>query len=320
MRFVFNIVVLLALLAALPAFAAPDKDKKDQKDQGVPPGTIGSGTVTLEQLTKELQFLTAQKEGIVVNFILPKNWELIEEGIDAKTGKVREDLNVYSLLSRRPVTDPKDPTPFIFELDIYKHGLTEAVKADPKTGQLPTTAEQFKNSLDLQMSSNIKGGLKVKSKPADIVPRVYGPGKTRPQTIFVPISYETPTGAMLYTFTSVAADSYHFQGCPYAAKFKVPISIKDAEALGYNACMLCEPRDKNGPVSVDKNTMVSVTHSGKAEAKVWQMKFLVNKDQVDNYGALIALMLDNAFGLTEAEYQGLLANSPTSTPKPDAPK
>jgi len=320
MRIVFNIVVALALLAALPALAAPDKDKKDQKDTGAPPGSVGAGAMTLEQITKELQYLTAQKEGIVVNFILPKGWEVVEEGIDAKTGKVREDLNVYSLLSRRPVLDPKDPTPFIFELDIYKHGLTEAVKADPKTGQIPTTAEQFKSFLDLQMSINIKGGLKVKSKPADITPRFYGPGKTRPQTIFVPISYETPTGAMLYTFTSVASDSYHFQGCPYTAKFKVPISVKDAEALGFGACMICEPRDKNGPVSLDKNTMVSVTHSGKAEAKIWQMKFLVNKDQVNNYGALIALMLDNAFGLTDGEYQGLLANTAVGMAKPDAPK
>lgn len=259
MRIVFNIVVALALLAALPALAAPDKDKKDQKDTGAPPGSVGAGAMTLEQITKELQYLTAQKEGIVVNFILPKGWEVVEEGIDAKTGKVREDLNVYSLLSRRPVADPKDPTDFIFELDIYKHGLKEGAKADPKTGVVPSEADQFKEFLDVQMSVNIKGRLKVTSKPADIVPRAYGPDN-RPKTIFVPVFYETPTGADLYTFTSVAGD------------------------------------------------------------KVWQMKFLVSKGQTENYGALIALMLDNTFGMTDAEFQELLKNSATSTPKGEAPK
>ncbi len=34
---------------------------------------------------------------------------------------------------------------------------------------------------------------------------------------------------------------------------------------------------------------------------MWTLKFLVAEDQIDNYGALIALILDNSFGLTEAE-------------------
>jgi hypothetical protein len=255
MRFVYYMIVVLVLLAAVPAFAAPTKPPKSTSD----PDTNPSGVITLEQLTKELQYLTAQKEGIVVNFILPKNWEVVEEGIDAKTGKVREDLNVYSLLSRRPVADPKDPTDFIFELDIYKHGLTEGGQTNPKTGKPSTPADQFKEFLDVQMGINIKGGLKVTSKPGEIVPHEYGP-KNRPKTIFVPVFYETPSGAMFYTFTSVAGD------------------------------------------------------------KIWQMKFLVSKDQTENYGALIALILDNSFGMTEAEFQELLKNTANNQPKPDAPK
>lgn len=247
MRLFLTVISLAALLGVLPAAAAPDKD--------VPKDAIGSGAITLQQMSEGLQFLTAQKEGVVVNFVLPDTWELVEEGIDAKTGKVKEDLNVYSLLSRRPVADPRDATDFIFELDIYKHGLMEGAKADPKTGQPPEAKDQFKSFLDLQMSINIKAGLKVLSKPNEIVPKLYGP-PSRPRTVFVPIYYETPQGALLYTFTSVAGQ------------------------------------------------------------KVWQLKFLVSKDQVENYGALIALMLDNAFGLTEQEYKDLLKNSPGDGAKP----
>lgn len=259
MRLILNMTLLLALLAGLTAVAGAAADTGKQKGD-LPPGTVGSGAMNLEQLTKQLQFLSAQKEGIVVNFILPKGWELVEEGVDAKTGKVREDLNVYSLLSRRPVADPKDPTDFLFELDIFKHGLLEGAKADAKTGKMPTDADRFKDFLDTQMSINIKGGLKVTSKPADITPRAYGPDKGRPKTIFVPVFYQTPTGADLYTFTSVSGD------------------------------------------------------------KVWQVKFLVSKGQTENYGALIALMLDNTFGMTDAEYKELLKNSASSTPKGEQPK
>ncbi len=36
--------------------------------------------------------------------------------------------------------------------------------------------------------------------------------------------------------------------------------------------------------------------------KVWMLKFYVEEGQTENYGALIALILNNTFGLTEAEF------------------
>lgn len=36
--------------------------------------------------------------------------------------------------------------------------------------------------------------------------------------------------------------------------------------------------------------------------KVWMLKFLVKEEQVDNYGALIAFILNNSFAMTEAEF------------------
>jgi hypothetical protein len=294
----FTAVLLLSSAAFAQASAQGGAD-----DQGP------SGVITLEQL-KDMQSLIAQKEGVVVNFVLPQSWEVVEEGIDPKTKKVREDLNVYSLLSRRPVADPQEPTDFIFELDIYKHGLLEGLPADVKPEEA-TAAAQFKRFLDLQMSINLKGGLKVVSKPADIVPKLYGPD-TRPKTVFVPIFYKTPGGAMLYTFTSVITDTYHFSTCPYFAKSMVTMPLKDAAALGYGPCMLCQPREKDGTqIKVDPAATVYLTHSGPPVSKVWQLKFLVSEDQVDNYSALISMLLYNAFGVTEGEFKGLEANSKT---------
>jgi hypothetical protein len=244
--------VIILALAATPALA---QDKDSNKQGELPPGVVGSGAITLQQLTEDLQFLITEKYGIVVAFVLPRGWELVEQGIDPKTGKLREDLNVYSVISRAPVAKKGDPTDLIFELHIFKRGLLEDLPKNTKPED-KTEAVQFRNFLDEQLGINLKAGLKCLTKAADINAKPYGP-PTRPKTYFVPIFYEVPPppdsggkGSMLYTFTSVAGN------------------------------------------------------------KIWMLKFLVSKDQVDNYGALIAFVLDNALAMTKQQYEEQLKNMP----------
>jgi hypothetical protein len=235
-RFTFIVIALGAvLLMAVPSFAEAPKDDRPQ-------GTIGSGSITIEQIEKEVVEYTAKRKGINVFFVLPRGWELQEEGLDKKTGQLAEGVPAYMLLSRAPVAKPEDPTDLIFELAIFEQGLTENLPADLPEAERDQKA-RFKAFLDAQLSQALGRGWKVLTDVKDIVPKPYGSAK-RPygQTAFVPIFYETKEGAKLYTFTSVTWDT------------------------------------------------------------VWMMRFLVSKDQTDNYGALMALMLDNTFALTDQQF------------------
>lgn len=226
---------------------------------GEPPGSMGSGAITATQFTKDLQILMTEWQGTVINFVLPRGWELVEAGLDSKTGKLRDDLKIYSLISRAPVAKKGDPTDLLFELDIFKQGLLEDLPADTPADQR-TEPAQFNGFLNAQITINIKAGARCVTKPQDIEAKPYGP-PTRPPTMFVPIFYEVPPphnskgkGSVLYTFTSVAG------------------------------------------------------------GKVWMLKFLVAKDQIDNYGALIALILNNSFGLTKAEYEEMIRKANSTPP------
>lgn len=209
--------------------------------EDVPPGTKGSGVITLDQLTEELQFFRVEQNDIFVHFVLPAGWELVEEGIDPATGEVKPDIPAYVLLSRSPVHTPDEPTDFLFELDIYHEGLTENLPDDvPEEERNPGV--QLWNFLNSQMSLYLRGGLTCRTPRNDIKAKAYG--TTSPQrdpTLFVHLSYDTPSGAELHTFTTFTGDT------------------------------------------------------------VWEIKFLVAEGQIENYGALIALILDNSFGLTEDE-------------------
>jgi hypothetical protein len=234
----FKYLAAIALIIAVPAGAA---HAQQNNGDDVPPGTKGSGVITLEQMTEDLQFFRIEQEGIFVHFVLPAGWELVEEGVDPATGEVDPDIPAYVLLSRSPIHTADEPTDFIFELDIYHQGLTEDLPADlPEEERNPGV--QLWNFLNAQMSLYLKGGLTCRTARNEIEAKPYG--TTSPQrqpTFFVPLAYDTPTGAELYTFTTFTGD------------------------------------------------------------KVWTLKFLVAEDQIDNYGALIALILDNSFGLTEKE-------------------
>ncbi len=232
----FTLLVLTAaavLMMAAPCFA--------EGQDGPPPGTIGSGSITIEQIQKDIVQYTAERNGIKVFFVLPRGWELKEEGLD-KAGKLLEGVPAYLLLSRAPVAKPDDPTDLVFELHVYEQRLPIDGITD-KDGKKVDQKELFRGFLDAQLNQALGRGWKVLTEAKDIVPKPYGP-ENRPygQTPFVPIFFETKEGAKLYTFTSVAEDT------------------------------------------------------------VWMLRFLVTKDQTENYGALIALILDNTFALTDAQY------------------
>lgn len=252
----FLCIAVLALLGsaglASNSIAAPQGTGKGQ--DRVP---IGSGAVTATQMTKDLQFLLTERDGIVINFVLPRGWELVEESTDPKR-------NIYALISRAPVVKKGDPTDLLFELDIYKQGLLENLPPDtPKEER--DAGVQLWNFLNAQITMNLKAGAKCTTKPQNIEAKPYGSPPREP-TMFVPIFYDVPPppktkgkGSSLYTFTSMVGD------------------------------------------------------------KVWMVKFLVAKDQVDNYGALIALVLNNSFGMTKAEYDQLVKQSKANPPaKPAA--
>ena len=224
-----------AVLVAAPCFA--------QGNDGRPAGTVGSGSITVEQILQDIVQYTAERNGINVFFVLPRGWELQEEGLDKQTGELVEGVPAYMLLSRAPVADPDDPTDLVFEMLIYEQGLTENLPEDLPEEER-THKARFRGFLDAQLSQALSRGWTVETDVKDIVPKPYGPDD-RPygQTAFVPIFYKTEEGAMLYTFTSVAWDT------------------------------------------------------------VWMLRFLVAKDQTDNYGALIALILDNSFALTDEQYE-----------------
>lgn len=59
---------------------------------------------------------------------------------------------------------------------------------------------------------------------------------------------------------------------------------------------------------------VLYTFTSVVNGKVWMLKFLVAKDQIDNYGALIALILNNSFGMTKAEYEELVRKAKENPP------
>jgi len=234
-----KLLIAMLLCLTLPAVSAAAQTKGSDDD--VPPGTVGEGLITLEQLTNELQFFRIEREGIYVHFVLPTGWELVEQGIDPTTGEVDPDIPYYGLLSRTPRNAPDEPTDFIFELDIYNRGLLDDLPADtPAEERNPGV--QMRHFVNEQLTIYLKGGLKCRTKRNEVQAKAYG--TTSPQrdpTYFVPLAYDTPTGAELYTFATFTGD------------------------------------------------------------KVWEVKFLVAKGQIDNYGALIALILDNTFGLTEEQ-------------------
>jgi hypothetical protein len=73
MRLLLTTTVMLAALLAIAAtaLAAPAAKAAPKKGDDLPPGTVGSGAITLKQIENEVQSFVADKYGIVVNFVLP---------------------------------------------------------------------------------------------------------------------------------------------------------------------------------------------------------------------------------------------------------
>lgn len=209
MKYTILLVVLsVGLLGS--ALAAPAKPQKPKDDR--PPGTVGSGAISYEQISAGLQYLIAAKHGIAVNYVLPKGWEVVEKVIPG-SGK---SPGVFTTMSRRKMPDPSDPTDFIYELSIYEPNITASIPKNlSKEAYDKEVGKRFREFLDAQLVVNLKGQNKVISSASDIVPKQYGPKNeagvtTRPPTTFVPIHYQVPPpkgqkgdAAELYTFTGL---------------------------------------------------------------------------------------------------------------------
>jgi hypothetical protein len=241
----FKKIIVLAMLLGISlssfAFAA----------QGAPKGSSGGGSITIEQLTKGLDMLYSDRFGIVVHYSLPKGWERIEQGVDPKTGKLLEGVHKYVVLARRPMRDPKEPTDFIFELDIFEQQMDTSKLPKNATDEQIRDAlgEQLTEFLNMDISGHLKQSMEMESRPRDIVAKEYRKG-----TFFIPVRYKTKEGAKLYTFTS-------FEG-----------------------------------------------------TTVYQLKFLVSEDMVEQHGMLIALILKNSFALTKEMHEQLLKQQPKAQP------
>jgi hypothetical protein len=250
------VITLLALGA--PALAA-----QGPKD-GAPPGTTGSGSISAEDLAANLNTMQARKHGLVINYVLPKGWTINEaKSIDKKTGKERADVGVYVVDSRRPMPDPKEPVDFVFELDVFKQGLTDDLpKNTTPAKRAEVRAERLWGFLNGQISLNLKNNLKLKTPKRAIEAKPYGPESRGKKTMFIPIEYEVlpnpkvkgDKGAYLFTFTSFEGET------------------------------------------------------------VWMLKFLVTKGAEEEHGALIALILHNAWAVTE-EVEKKLREKGTPAPK-----
>lgn len=184
---IFLMALSVLLLLCTTAFAQQGQQQEDGENAMV---------ITLEQMSKDLDKFRTERDGIIVHFVLPKGWDLVEQGIDPKTGEPLEDAGVYALLARRPM--PGDaPTDFIFEMDIYERRLMEDLPADIPEEERKEDY-QFMSFLNAQISFNARAGMKMTSEIRDIVPKEYRKGM-----FWVPIYYESQsTGTKLLTFTT----------------------------------------------------------------------------------------------------------------------
>jgi hypothetical protein len=188
------IAALLVALTAQPVFAQSDP----------PDDYFGSLAITLEQLSEDVVNYISQREGIAVFYVLPRGWEVAEQGVDPETGEINPDMPKYIVGSRSPVIDEEEAPDLVFELNIYRHGLLEEMPEGlGEDERRQYEQDEFFNFLDVQLATNIALGLSC-ANPNEIYPKPYGLGSREP-TYFVPIYYETEGGSMVYTFTSVTA-------------------------------------------------------------------------------------------------------------------
>ncbi len=231
-----------------------------------PPGAIGSVVMTLEQLTKDINTYKIDKFGIHAHFVLPKNWVLQEQGRDPKTNKVKEGLPIYVLTSTAPTEKPTDPTDMIFEVDIFDGGLTRDLPAG-------TTDEARKEERAKRFWAflNTQMSLNIKSGNKMIT--------KRPDIKALPYGFaiDEKTGKRTVR-----------PGRP--VQYFVPIFYEVAPPKGM--------ANAKGAVLYTFSTFTGDTP--------WMIKILVSKEQREQYGGLIAIILDNSFGLTDADYNALI--------------
>jgi hypothetical protein len=246
------LAALPALLLAAPAKAAPAKD--DGKNTVI---------ITADQLAKDINTYKVQKYGIHAHFVLPKNWELNEPEKD-KSGKVSDDLPYYVILSHAPTSHPNDPTDLVFEMRIFKRGLTEDMPANTtKEKREEERGKRFWAFLNKQISDSTKMGMKLTTDRSQIRAKPYG------------VAVDANGNAQTDKNGKIKGKP----GRP--VQYFVPLHY-DIKPLG----------DKgNGSKLFTFNTFTGDT--------IWQITFLVTKDQLDTFGGLITIIMDNSFGLTD---------------------
>jgi hypothetical protein len=258
--------LLPALLGAAPAkppAKAPAKPAgKPHGKEDLPPGTVESGVISVEQLSKlqTLQFLIRgpkdnSSKAIVVRTILPEGWTEQESGTKKGTQELDPDVGLFTMLAKPPTTDKE--TDFVYELRVYTHNLTDFDLKDSQ-GKPIAIPEKDRNEKGMFM-------LYLNSMISEMLHRKYKSNTKQAEIQLVPYGVipDDKTGKMM------------MMGSRPAPMYFVPISFTHP----------------------DTGETV-YTFTGSIGEKIISLRFLVAKDQEEFYSSTITMIVNNTWGLT----------------------
>lgn len=196
MRFAIGIFTLCCLLF----MAAPARAQQSQD-------SAGSGMITIDDFADSIEWMATSYEDIVILWILPKNWEVAEQGVDPETGELDERMGRYVLMARAPMFEDETEPDMVIELSIYRTSLHEGLPEDATKEEVAEHEEEMMLAfLDTQISEALHNGLVCLTESEDMGFLPYGTG-TRPPTYFFPLKFATPNNeTMIYTFSSAYKD------------------------------------------------------------------------------------------------------------------
>jgi hypothetical protein len=261
----FNLIlVLLALLGVMPLLGAAAKTTPKET---VPAGTVESGLVTVDQLSKlqTLQFVIKgpnddASKAVLVRTILPHDWTEEEKGTKKGTNELDPKAGVFTMLAKPPTTD--NQTDFVYQLDVLTRNLTEGLdKLVDKKGQPiqlaakdRTPEKMFTLYLNSMIGEMLKRKYKSTTRQAEIKLSAYG------------IIPEQKTGKIM------------LMGSRPAPMFFVPINFTHPET-----------------------GETIYTFTGSVGEKIVSLRFFVAKDKYEDYASTISLIVNNTWGLTLAQ-------------------
>jgi hypothetical protein len=278
-RIVTALSLLLGLGLALPAVAAPQKTTKPApkpakpgkskvqpaKAAPLPPGTVDSGVISIDQVSKLQNIRVIIKgptdksgQAVVVRTVLPDGWTYVENGRKKNSAELDPEIGVYTLLAKPPTKDAE--TDFAYELRVYPNNLT----AGPF---------EFKDA----KGNVIKVPEKDRNKEGML--RLYLDAMI---SEFIRAEYKTSTSPrqMKPVAYGVVPDEDHpgqmlLMGTRPEAMYFVPIAFTHP-----------------------KTGETIFTFTGVIGDKIVALRFLVAKDQEENYRGTIAYIINNTWGLT----------------------